>query len=697
MTAAQIAARLEAKPTAHGWQARCPAHEDRKASLSISEGDDDRILLKCHAGCSTADVVARAGLQMADLFPEKGAGPSKVVATYDYTDEAGALLFQVVRMQPKDFRQRRPDGKGGWTWKLGNTRRVLYRLPELKGESLVYVVEGEADADRLRAIALTATTNAGGAEKWREDYTRQLLAAGVKHVNVVPDNDDPGRRHAQQVAASCHAAGLTVKVVTIPGLQDKGDVSDYLRTHQRDDPVELVASTPLWAPPDNNTTTDTARRAVVTRMADVQPEDVSWIWGGRIARGKYTLLAGEPGLGKTYALLDVNARVSRGLPFPDGTIAPLGRSLKLTAEDGLADTLRPRLDALGADVSQISVLEAVKEQDGTRSAVSLVRDLKILAEAIREVQPIIVDIDPLTAYLGGTDTHRDSEVRSALVPILDMAAVMNFALVGVSHLSKDAQRAALHRPGGSIAFVAAARVVLGLVADQADPARRLLVPLKSNICRPADTLAFRINDERLTWETSAVTDVDVEALFRPARPVDREEHSDAERLILGLLESEAWPIEARTAIDAAAAHGIAERTLRWTARKLGIRIARTGFGRAGKWHWHRPDSIPATKRQESLEHPNVAAIAAIEKPSKKEEEHLKSVHRGNSEGALGNLAAIAPTAQRTYDPIAAIKRWLVLVNDATDDELALTWNVTPEVVRQCRAELADDAPPTTFT
>jgi putative DNA primase/helicase len=155
-----------------------------------------------------------------------GAQRDRVAATYPYHDEAGALLFQVVRVSPKSFRQRRPDGRGGWAWKLGDCRRVLYRLPELlaaPADAAVFVCEGEKDADRLAKLGLIATTNAGGAGSWRDDYAATL--AGRRCV-VLPDVDEPGRAHAAAVLASLRRAGVAAAVLELPGLPVKGDVSD---------------------------------------------------------------------------------------------------------------------------------------------------------------------------------------------------------------------------------------------------------------------------------------------------------------------------------------------------------------------------------------------------------------------------------------------------------------------------------------
>jgi len=159
------------KQEGNQWKALCPSHNDHEPSLSVKEADG-KILIYCHAGCAVSDIVASLGFTMADLnlngYESKPG--SKIVAQYDYTDEAGELLYQVVRYDPKDFRQRKPDGAGGWVWNLKGIKPVLYRLPEVlkavREGRTVYICEGEKDVDALRALGLTATTNSGGAEKW---------------------------------------------------------------------------------------------------------------------------------------------------------------------------------------------------------------------------------------------------------------------------------------------------------------------------------------------------------------------------------------------------------------------------------------------------------------------------------------------------------------------------------------------------
>jgi hypothetical protein len=238
-----------AKESGGHWMAKCPAHDDRTPSLSVKEGQDGAILLKCHAGCTTEAIVAALGLQMADLFPERDPPVKReIVATYDYCGMDAALRFQVVRFQPKDFRQRAPDGKGDWVWSVKGVGLCPYKWPELKDHPAVVIVEGERDVEAAWKIGLPATCNPMGAGKWRDEYTAHLKQVGVQRVAIVPDNDAVGREHAEAVASSCQKAGLGVRIVHLPGVAEHGDLSDYLATHTKAELVTLMRNAPAWAP-----------------------------------------------------------------------------------------------------------------------------------------------------------------------------------------------------------------------------------------------------------------------------------------------------------------------------------------------------------------------------------------------------------------------------------------------------------------
>lgn len=290
----------DVKKSGEGWTARCPAHDDRRNSLSIGTGADGKVLLHCHAGCDLDNILAAAHLEHADLFPEKTTkAESRIVATYDYRDAGGLLLYQQVRLEPKDFRSRRPDGKR-WIWSLGNVPRVLYRLPDVQGKTTLYVTEGEKDADRLWSIGLPATTNAGGAGKWRPEYVQQLKAASVEQIAVLPDNDEPGQKHAEDIARACHAAGLAVKVVTLPDLPEKGDISDWLDAgHTKDELGAIVQATPKYGATASGEPVPAGRVITLTPASTIKPRPVRWLWEDRLALGTFNLWGGREGIGKS--------------------------------------------------------------------------------------------------------------------------------------------------------------------------------------------------------------------------------------------------------------------------------------------------------------------------------------------------------------------------------------------------------------
>jgi putative DNA primase/helicase len=231
---------------AGGAMAKCPCHDDTTASLKIDEGDGGSVLLYDHGHCKTEAVVAAIGLTMADLFPSKNGRPVKavkIVGTYDYREASGALRYQVVRFDPKGFKQRRPNATDGWIWNLQGVEPLLYHLPELIAAPLddwVFVPEGEKHVDALRVLDLVATCNSGGAGKFKPEHAKHFKG---RKVAILPDNDEAGRGHAQLVAANVAAVAPQVKIVDLPDLQPKGDVIDWLALGgTREQLLDLVAA-----------------------------------------------------------------------------------------------------------------------------------------------------------------------------------------------------------------------------------------------------------------------------------------------------------------------------------------------------------------------------------------------------------------------------------------------------------------------
>ncbi|MFH5804659.1 AAA family ATPase, partial [Alienimonas sp. DA493] len=208
---------------------------------------------------------------------------------------------------------------------------------------------------------------------------------------------------------------------------------------------------------------------VVRTLADVTPSFVEWLWEERIALGKITLFAGLPGLGKSFLTVDLAARTSVSRPWPDGRGAPPpGDVVILNAEDDAGDTIRPRLDAAGGDPKRVHVLEAVRGPDGKERGFDLAADLDRLRTMLRKLPaPKLVIVDPVNAYLGRADSHKEADVRGVLEPLRRLAEEFGVAVVLVSHLNKGSGAGAMGRVTGSLAFVGAARAAW-LISD--DPA-----------------------------------------------------------------------------------------------------------------------------------------------------------------------------------------------------------------------------------
>lgn len=347
---------------------KCPSHDDQRASLSWRDGDKG-VVVTCFAGCTIDDITGALGLKPAALFATNGRLPPissarKAIAHYDYYDEAGALLYQVVRYEPKGFSQRRPDGAGGWRGNLDGVRRVLYRLPGLQGCLEVYVVEGERDADRLVNLKFAATTNAGGAAAWKQENTEQLVRAGIQRVIILPDNDPPGEAHGRKVAESCLKAGLQVKVISLPGLPSKGDVSDWLEAgHTVDELVALAVGTspfsaPPPPPPHGVISFAEAMRAAISSQEGEPPEFISTpfpglntlLCGGMVP-GELYYLAAKGGEGKSAMSLELARAVSRhdGVLVISQEMAVPAVSRRLLAQEGKVSARKMRQHSMNAE------------------------------------------------------------------------------------------------------------------------------------------------------------------------------------------------------------------------------------------------------------------------------------------------------------------------------------------------------------
>jgi 5S rRNA maturation endonuclease (ribonuclease M5) len=420
-----------------GWLAPCPGHDDRQQSLSVGEGKDGRVLLNDFAGCTVEAICAAAGWSMADLFPEKERGAMNVVATYEYRDEQGELLNQVLRLEPKSFRQRRPDGNGGWIYQLGDVRRVLYRLHDLlkltkKRRSAVLLVEGEKDVDALWDLKLPATTCLGGAGAWREEYAEQLVAAGVKRVAILPDNDDAGRRLAHTAAASLTAAGIEVRVVELPALPPKGDVSDFLKAAQfpRGDLVRALQAGVVWTP-ETATPPEPARAEEGGDWLEggkgLDETPLEYIVEGMVPLGMMGSISGRDGRGKSLLGLEIAKAVLTGDPLFESFEAKKG-VVYLVLLDDPENMISARLKSMGLFGHPNLYVKVMKHFEGQQWDENRVEMLKTLAENIarraRELHdgvPVFILLDALYLFVphGGRSGADQGNSSGAMLPIME--------------------------------------------------------------------------------------------------------------------------------------------------------------------------------------------------------------------------------------------------------------------------------------
>jgi len=481
----------------------CPAHDDRNPSLSLTRGHD-RVLMYCQAGCDTDEVLSALDMSAADLFdtpvnrePYTPRSSSRLVATYDYTDEQGQLLFQVCRWEPKTFRQRRSDGNGGWLWKLGDTRRVLYRLPNVLAAVVagqtVYVVEGEKDVLALESVGAVATCSPMGAGKWQKVDPAPLAGA---HVVVVSDRDEPGEKHARAVVESLDGAAASVRLA-LPRVGK--DAADHIAAgHSLDDlvPAELPTVDEASELGQPRLRLKHAHQAVVRR--------VHYLWAGRIPLGAATVMPGEEGIGKSTVLTRLAADVTRGTLAGDLEGQPR-HVLIIAPEDHFEAVAVPRLEQAGADLTKVTCVEAAVALGEIDRDVVIPRDLALIEATVREFGTALVWVDSLVTTLpDDTKSTAYKDIAKILKALGAAAERVDVAVVAPWHLNKTSGSDTALRMMDSRAFRTATRSVLLMVADPEKPGEGVVALDKAN----AGTLAVPAIRYRLVSATYTVTETD---------------------------------------------------------------------------------------------------------------------------------------------------------------------------------------------
>jgi len=629
-----------AKKAGNSWSARCPAHDDRRASLSVAQSDDGTALVKCHAGCDTAAILAAVGLELRDLFPPKAgltparngmatAGERTFATTKDavaelerrhdkrsalwtYHDAAGDPVGLVVRWDKSGGKEIRPIARRADGWRIGAMPdpRPLYGLPDLANAKLVIVCEGEKAADAARSLGFVATTSAGGSQAANKTDWRPLAG---KEVWILPDNDAPGRKYAETVAKLALQAGAAeARIIELPDLPERGDIVEWIDAHgdaaepdtMRAEIERLATPAPVWTP-----TASPEPGPVLTCLADVEPRPVPWLWPGRIPLGRITLLVGRPGEGKSFLTIDAVSRVSTGTPWPDGSACPKGSIILISAEDDPADTIRPRLDAHYADVSRVHLLAAVRRADGkgTYERLITLADVDAIETALARTPDCkLIVINPIGSFLGGqTDSHRDSEVRAVLAPIAALAEKYGPAVLVVAHRRKSAGSIADDLALGSRAFTGIARAVWHLTRDPENKSRRLMLPGKNNLAREGDGLVFTIvgDPPHIVWERDPVSmsaddALAAETASRNTKPGPDADALDAATDWLRSTLASGPRLARELANEWCNGQGGGKRTLHRAKQSLQVEAFRLEV--PGPWWWRLPPNIATTPKSGHL-------------------------------------------------------------------------------------------------
>ena len=457
----------------------------------------------------------------------------RIVKIYDYTDEQGELIFQAIRYEPKAFRQRRPDNAGGYIWNLKDTRRVLYRLPELiKGKDPVFILEGEKDVDNLREWNLTATTCPMGAEKWRIQEKEYNPFLKGRDVIILPDNDQEGYEHLKQVTGSLKDIAKSVKVLRLPGAQDFSDWKARDKNNTEEKFLTLLSEAEEWkpekVPPISKAATKKfttyqervqekvrlAAKTLLTRsysgldlsQTQFEPEQF-WISNGLLPKRGFVLLAAHKARGKTTLVLQMclkliqgNTTFLRNFEIKDSP----GKILYCYAENEPAE-----LKLIKETQEQSAGIKLTQEQNKSlifqpRERLDLVdaNSIAVFGAALEIVKPDIIIFDPVHRFLAGQDINKLQNVNNFFDTLteIDNKCLWFF----ISHLRKPSSQdtgSTIYKVIGSGAFVNNCDTVITL--DRADPHRDPLCSLMEITTRRARLIQdtyIRLNEETRSLE-----------------------------------------------------------------------------------------------------------------------------------------------------------------------------------------------------
>jgi hypothetical protein len=550
-------------------------------------------------GALSVDALALAKKLPASFLCELGLGDLPSGVGISYYDETEALLATKRRTALK--------AKEGSNWpkNVPVSAYGRWRIQEAGKAGMLILVEGESDCwtlwyHNLPALGLPGSSTA-----------KTLLAdhlAGVQKLYLTVEPDGGGKTFRAGVLKRLRELQYDGQVflLTMPdGLKDPSDLHIaapdlFVKRFQ----WALQVAMPVEMKADSQKASEELRPELrVVNLADVPVEEVRWLWPERIPLGKVTILDGDPGLGKSSLTLDIAARLTRGQPMPGAapeSALPPSNVVLMTAEDGLGDTIRPRLEAAGACLERVTALEGFGMPDGLLLPISLPMDIDKIAEVVMKKEAKLVVIDPLMAYLHEVvQAHNDQSVRRALLPLTRLAETSGAAVLVVRHLNKQPSKNVTYRGGGSIGIIGVARSGLIVCKDPDAPKQRLLGVSKCNLCAAPGPVRYEVvaadKTSRVNW--LGETDIDIEKVLARQEKEESGTGKEADEFLKARLAE--GPVGAAQLFAEAQKQHISESSLRRAKKRLRIISQRAQDGQGRSWTWSlrpAPDSKPAEER-----------------------------------------------------------------------------------------------------
>lgn len=482
------------------------------------------------------------------------------------------------------------------------------------GLALLLVTDLEQAAQRTAAAALLAM-------HWKESrHDAALTLSGALLHSGWASDDVYNFVEAVATAAQDEEIGDRIRATRDSAQNyDDGKPVNGWPSLEEYFPAKVIAQVREWmniqnSPQPQEAKVDTAvGRVRVVKASDIKPERIDWNWEGYLAKGKLEVLAGPPGTGKTTLALELAATQTRGGAWPDGRKAEVGGVLIWSGEDDWADTIQPRLMAMGADMSLVRYIDGIVDDKGAR-AFDPAQDAPRLIGTVQEYPDTkLVIIDPVVSVVAG-DSHKNAETRRSLQPLCDLARTGRVCCLGISHFSKGSQgREPLERVAGSLAFGAVARIVLA-AAKLSEDEGRIFARIKSNIGPDGGGFkyllvqqaveGFGFNASTVKWDgvlEGSARDLLAQAEIVPESPDKQTQTEEAVKFLLELLKD--GPVDSKDVWRAVEANGLTKKPVTTAKRRLKVYSQKKGFSAAGKWEWILPGHEESAKGTSLLKSP----------------------------------------------------------------------------------------------